>query len=144
MSVQENLESSRAFFKHFNAHDLPAINALHAEGYVSEYMPGAPGPLNEEQNGMLLQGFWTAFPDLSTDVTLEIVQGDYVVSHWVMVGTHTRPLHTPSGGAIQPTGAKIRLTGSTTMEMVDGKHKRAWAFYDQAALLGPLGLLPPM
>jgi predicted ester cyclase len=142
MSEKENIQSAQAFFDHFNARNMQAIDAQHAPGYTTAYAPGAAGPLNEEQNRMVLQGFWTAFPDLNLEVTLQVANDQYVVSHWLASGTHTGPLYTASGGKIEPTGKKAVLAGSTTIEIQDGKHKQSWMFYDQASLLAQLGLLP--
>jgi predicted ester cyclase len=142
MSRERNIESSRAFFEYANAGNFEAIDALHAPGYTTEYMPGLAGPLNEEQNRMMLQGWQMAFPDLKFEVTLEVADEKYVVTHWEGNGTHMGPIHTPSGGVIEPTGKKLHLVGSTTMEIEDGKHRRAWTFFDQASLLAQLGLMP--
>jgi predicted ester cyclase len=142
MSKKENIESSRAFFQYANAGDLDAVDTLHAPGYTTEYFPGMAGPLDEEQNRMMLEGWMAACPDMRFEVTLEVADEDYVVSHWVGSGTHTGPLHTPDGGVIEPTGKRFQLVGSTTMEIQDGKHKRAWTFFDQASMLAQLGLMP--
>jgi predicted ester cyclase len=53
-------------------------------------------------------------------------------------------LQTPSGGSIPPTGKSPVVMGSTTSEVKDGKIIHSWTFWDMAALLGQLGLLPPM
>jgi predicted ester cyclase len=142
MSKEKNLESSRAFYEHANARNFEAIDALHAPGYTTEYMPGMAGPLNEEQNRMMLQGWMMAFPDLQFEITLEVADEEHVVTHWVGSGTHTGPMHTPSGDVIEPTGKKLHLFGATTMEMQDGKHTKAWTFFDQASMLVQLGLMP--
>jgi predicted ester cyclase len=142
MSKQENIESSRAFFEHANAGDLDAVDALHAPGFTTEYFPGMAGPLNEEENRMMLEGWMAACPDIKFEVTLEVADEEYVVSHWVGSGTHTGPMHTPSGAVIEPTGKRFQLVGSTTMEIEDGKHRRAWSFFDQASMLAQLGLMP--
>lgn len=142
MSEKENIESARLFFDHFNARNMQAIDALHAPGFTTTHAPGAAGPLTEEQNRMMLQGMWLAFPDMKLEVSLQVFQEPYVVLHWLATGTHTGPLLTASGAEIPPTGKAVQLAGSTTMEIEDGKHKQAWMFYDQAGMLAQLGLLP--
>jgi predicted ester cyclase len=142
MSKKENIESSRAFFDNFNARNMQAIDALHAPGYTTAYFPGMAEPLNEEQNRMMLQGWWVACPDIRFEIQLEVADEEHVVTHWVGSGTHTGPLHTASGAVIEPTGKRLQMAGSTTMEIQDGKHKKAWTFFDQASLLAQLGLLP--
>ncbi len=144
MSEQENIKIAQAFFDNFNAHDLGAIEQLQADDFKAGYAAGAAGPMSKEQNRMYLQNFLTAFPDIHFEVTLSVAQGDYVVLHWIGTGTHTGPLGTLSGGAIEPTGNKATVPGSTTTEIKNGKHARSWTFWDMAGLLGQLGLLPPM
>ena len=144
MSEQENIKIARAFFDHFNAHDLDAIDQSQADDFKVEVATSAAGPMNKEQNRMYLQNFLTAFPDIHFEVTLSVAQGDYVVLHWIGTGTHTGPLGTPSGGMIEPTGKEVTLSGSTTAEIKNGKTARSWTFWDMAAFLGQLGLLPPM
>jgi predicted ester cyclase len=141
MSKQQNIESSRAFFEYLNARNLSAIDAQHAPGYTTVYAPGAIAPLSEEQNRMMLQGWLTAIPDIKFEITMEVADEEHVVTHWVASGTHTGPLYTPTG-VIEPTGKGSQVVGCTTIEIQDGKHKRAWVFFDQASMLAQLGLMP--
>ena len=107
--------------------------------------PGAPGPMNTEQNRMYSQNFKTAFPGAKFEILLTIAHGDYVVTHWkASGGTHSGPLQTPSGASIPPTGKSAIVMGSTTAQLKDGKIIHSWTFWDMASLLGQLGLLPPM
>jgi predicted ester cyclase len=144
MSVQENIQSAKDYYAYFNARDMDGINAQHAEDMQLVYSPGQTGPLDEQQSEMMTRGLWTAFPDIQLNITLQVAQGDYVVTHWIATATHTGPLTLPSGQTVGPTGKSCTLQGCTTMEIVDGRHKRAWNHYDQMALLGQLGLLPGM
>ena len=144
MSEQENTKVAMAFFDHFNANDLDAISQLQTDDFKS-IAAGGGGPMNKEQDRMYLQNFLTAFPDLHFEVTLAVAQGDHVVINWVANGTHNGPLGTPSGGAIEPTGKKATVPGSSTYQITDGKMiARSATYFDMAALLGQLGLLPPM
>ena len=144
MSEQENIKAARAFYDAWNAGDLSKADPYEAEGFMAEG-PGAPAPMNREQNRMYLQNFLTAFPGSKFDVLLTIAQGDYVVTHWkVSGGAHAGPLRTPSGGVIPPTGKMATVVGSTTSQVKNGKITHTWTFWDMASLLGQLGLLPPM
>jgi steroid delta-isomerase-like uncharacterized protein len=144
MSEQENIKAAQAFFDAWNAGDLSKADSYEADGYMAEG-PGAPAPMNTQQNRMYLQNFMTAFPGSKFEVLLTIAQGDYVVMHWkIGGGTHAGPLHTPSGGVIPPTGKTATVMGSTTSQVKNGKVTHTWAYWDLASLLGQLGLLPPM
>jgi steroid delta-isomerase-like uncharacterized protein len=144
MSEQDNIKAAHAFFDAWNAGDLSKGDVYNAPDFVAEG-PGAPGPMNTEQNRMYSQNFLTAFPDSKFEVLLTIAHGDYVVTHWKAGGgTHSGPLHTPSGGVVPATGKPATVMGSTTVQLKNGKIIRSWSFWDLASLLGQLGLLPPM
>jgi steroid delta-isomerase-like uncharacterized protein len=144
MTEQENIKAALAFFDAWNKGDLSQADAYNAPDFMAEG-PGAPGPMNTEQNRMYSQNFLTAFPGSKFEVLLTVVQGDYVVTNWkISGGTHSAPLHTPSGGTIPPTGKSATVMGSTTSQLKNGKITRSWTFWDMASLLGQLGLLPPM
>lgn len=144
MSDQENLKAARSFFDAWNAGDFTQAEAYNAPDFMAE-APGAPGPLNQEQNRMYLQNFATAFPGVKFEILLSISQGDYVVLHWkASGGTHSGPLMSPSGASIPPTGKSATVMGSSTAQVKNGKVSHSWTFWDMASLLGQLGLLPPM
>ena len=143
MSEQENIKASQAFYEAWNAGDLSKTAAYEADGFMAEE-PGAPGPMNAEQNRAYIQNFLSAFPGSKFEVLLTIAQGDYVVNHWKVSGAHTGPLGTPSGSAIPPTGKMATVMGSTTSEVKNGKVTRSWSYWDMTSLLTQLGLMPPM
>jgi steroid delta-isomerase-like uncharacterized protein len=141
MSEQDNIKAVHADFEAFNARDQEAWIQGRAADFVSE-QPGAPGPVNAEQNWAIVSGFFAAFPDLHFEVTMTIAQGNDVVAHWTATGTHNGPLPTPTGDSIPATGKKAQVRGSTTFEFKDGVIARNWVFWDMASLLGQLGLMP--
>ncbi len=143
MSEQDNIKVVQANYDAFNAHDLDKFNQLRTADFMAE-QPGAPAPMNREQNRMFLQAYLMAFPDIHADVTRMIAQGNYVVTHVTFTGTHTGPLPTPTGRSIPATGKKVVVKASDTYELKDGKIFRSWSFADMASFLGQLGLLPPM
>ena len=144
MSEQENIKAAHAFFDAWNAGDLSKADVYNAADFLAEG-PGAPGPMNTEQNRTYSQNFKTAFPDAKFEPLLTIAHGDYVVTHWkASGGAHTGPLRSPSGAIVPPTGKAALVLGSTTTQLKNGKIVHSWTFWDLAALLGQLGLLPPM
>jgi len=143
MSEQENIKAAHALYEAWNAGDLSKADAYEADDFMAEG-PGAPGPMNREQNRMYTQNFLTAFPGSKFEVLLTIPHDDYVVVHWKASGAHAGPLTTPSGGAIPPTGKSVTVMGSTTSQIRNGKITHSWTFWDMTSMLGQLGLLPPM
>lgn len=143
MSEQDNIKASQAFFEAWNAGDLNRGENYAADDFRAEG-PGAPGPMNEEQNRAYSQNFLTAFPGSKFEILRTIAQGDYVVNNWKASGTHAGPLMPPSGAAIPPTGKPVTIFGSTTSEIKNGKITRSWNYWDMTAMLIQLGLMPPM
>jgi steroid delta-isomerase-like uncharacterized protein len=143
MSEQENIRAASSFFDAWNSGDLSKSAQFEANDMQAE-APGAPAPLNREQNRAYNQNFLTAFPGSKFEVVLTVAQGDYVVINWTITGKHNGPLVSPSGTTIPPTGKVSTLTGSTTSLIKNGKVVRGWTYFDMASLLTQLGLLPPM
>lgn len=143
MSEQDNTRIAEKSLMSINSHNLNQEDDLFAQDYLND-TPGAQGPLNREQSSANTQVFIDAFPDLHFEVVRRIAQGDFVVLNWVSTGTHTGPLRTPSGNTVPATGKKGKIYGSTTYELRDGKITHTWVYWDMAAMLAQLGLLPPM
>ena len=142
MSEQENIRVAEKSIEAMNSHDL-SRDDLFNEDFQAE-VPGAQGGFNREQSRANSEIFIAAFPDLHFEVVRRIAQGEYVVFNWVSTGTHTGSLRTPSGNMIPPTGKKGTIYGSTTYRIRDGKISNTWTYWDMAAMLAQLGLLPPM
>jgi predicted ester cyclase len=144
MSEQENIKAAHSFFEAWNANDLSKAAPYEADGFVVE-APGSPAPMNSAQNRAYNQNFLSAFPGSKFEVLLDVVQGDYVVTHWrVSGGKHSGTLYSPSGTPIPPTGKAATVVGSSTFLIKNGKIVHGWTFWDMASLLSQLGLLPPM
>jgi steroid delta-isomerase-like uncharacterized protein len=78
-----------------------------------------------------------AFPDLHITIVDAIAEGDKVAVRFVLEGTHTGP-----GLPVPPTGRKVRVTGMTVVEVVDGMIIKGWNNWDQLGMLQQLGALP--
>ena len=143
MSEQENIKIASAFFDAWNAGDLSKGLQYESDDFSVE-APGSPVPLSGKQYIDYNQNFLNAFPGSKFVILFTVSQGDYVVTHWKISGKHTGPLMSASGMAIPPTGKSATITGSTTVQIKNGKSVRGWTFWDMSSLLGQLGLLPPM
>jgi len=143
MSEQENIQVIQASYDAWNAQDLETYSQWRTEDFLGE-QAGAPAPLNRAQSRLFAQAYLTAFPDAHLEVTLLIAQGNYVVAHITVTGTHTEPLSTPTGSSIPATGKPVVMKASETHELQGGKIFRSWSFADLASLMGQLGVMPPM
>ena len=143
MSEQDNIRIANEYVDALNAHDYDRLRAYHSEFFQS-LMPGQPGPAGEAGHRAFLEANWTAFPDLTFQITQTIASGDYVVDTWVGTGTHSGPMMTPAGASVPPTGRKGSIPGIDLFEIKNGKIVRADVYFDTMTLMAQLGLVPGM
>jgi steroid delta-isomerase-like uncharacterized protein len=143
MTEQDNIKAANSVYEAWNSGNLKLALPYQAEDYRYE-APGASAPMDRDQSMAFNQNLLSAFPDSKFKIMLTVVQGDYVVTNWTITGKNTGTLHSPSGAAIPPTGKTTTLTGSTTVQLRNGKVVHVWTYWDMASMLGQLGLMPPM
>lgn len=76
-------------------------------------------------------------PDLRMTEVRRIAEGNWVVSHWEMAGTHKGVLY-----GVSATGLPLRVQGVTWFEVVDGRIKQLRTSFDALGFLQQLGVLP--
>ncbi len=76
----------------------------------------------------------SAFPDLRCSVLGQYVDGDTVVTHWRMTGTHEGSLM-----GIQPTGRRCTSEGISVARFAGGKVVEDWVQWDALGLMRQLG-----
>ena len=83
--------------------------------------------------------FAEAFPDHQVEITNVVATEDQVVVEFIGRGTHTGPLHMPTGD-IPPTGQKGELRCCNVYQIKNGKIASLHSYYDAATILRQLGL----
>ena len=78
--------------------------------------------------------FLEAFPDLSVEVVEVVESGELVVGRWRATATHLGAL-----GAIQPTGLSVEMSGTTWVEIRDGRFQRGWQHTNLPQVFARLG-----
>jgi len=143
MSEQDNVRIAGEYMAALNSHDYERLRAYHADS-IQSLLPGQAGPVGEAGLRAFLEANWTAFPDLSFQVTQRIASGDWVVDTWIGTGTHSGPMMTPTGASIPPTGRKATVPGAGVIQLKDGKIVYTADYFDTMSLLAQLGLVPGM
>ncbi|HYG69259.1 MAG TPA: ester cyclase, partial [Anaeromyxobacteraceae bacterium] len=80
-----------------------------------------------------------AFPDLSPTIIASYADGDVVITHWRMTGTHRGTLMT-----LPATGTRCTGEGITIGRFRGGKLVEEWTQWDALGLLRQLGVAPAM
>jgi steroid delta-isomerase-like uncharacterized protein len=119
-----------------NKRDLTRIRALLHDDYT---YTGADGI---EQRGpeagiAQVQGFISAFPDLTLTAEQKHAFGSVSVIEATARGTHQAPL-----GPIPATGKSLEVKVCDVVEVREGKIYREREYYDQMSMMKQLGLIP--
>lgn len=119
----------------FNQRDWETERSVRGASFQA-HLSGAQAPLDNEAWSGFMTAFTTGFPD--SRITLEscISEGDAVVSHWTLTGTHLGEFQ-----GIPATGRPIKFSGIEINKVADGKIVEHRAMFDNLALLGQIGAM---
>lgn len=133
--ITENKHIIHRYFDEWaNRGDTAAADELIAADVVLRNPPAVINGLSAYKQG--LAGFRQAFPDLRFTIEEPIAEGDKVVVHWTLRGTHS--------GEYQgrpPTGKAITVTGTSLFLLSDGKVQEITVNMDRLGMLEQLGWL---
>jgi steroid delta-isomerase-like uncharacterized protein len=121
------------YFEAINRHDVDAVSAWLAPGYV--HHSGA-GDLSPEMFLAQAKKYLASFPDFRYDVheILPLADRHGVVVRWTMRGTHLGPAF---GAA--PTGKAFSSPGLSLHRFEDGLLVEDWEYGDDIAMFEDIG-----
>ena len=113
------------------------IDRLLASDAVAHGLPGADlkGPADFKP---FFRNFRAAFPDIRIEVARTVTEGDMVVAHCRVTGTHKG--HTMG----KATGNQMEFWGMCIARVRNGQIVEGWNSFDFLALYQQLGLLPQL
>ena len=121
----------------FNARDADADPWSDDAEFVA---PNASVHGREEVLGFL-GVFWDAFPDGRLETSGLLAEGFVVAAEGRFIGTHTGVMRTPAGD-VEATGRPVDLRWMSSYEVRGDELVSEHLYFDQADLLGQLGLMP--
>lgn len=130
---QKNIVS-RISDEAFGEGDLSVVEEVFAAEYVQH------GPFQEDVHGIdgmkeSVRVMRDAFPDLATEDHVVVGEGEYVLLHQTISGTHEGALM-----GIEPTGNVVSVSSMVLHRFEDGKVAEAWVIGDTMGLLHQLGV----
>jgi steroid delta-isomerase-like uncharacterized protein len=140
MEGQANRDLAAEVYDLFNQGRLEDATGLAADAVVVDVVPF--GMVFEGRDGFLefMNGFKTAFPDLTITVEHQVASADGVVSECSWTGTHTGTLNTPAG-PVPATGRRVEgARFCEVWDVGDGRITRLVNYQDPATWLRQLGL----
>jgi ketosteroid isomerase-like protein len=111
-------------FLHEDAEMVSPLAALHGHDEIRAFVGG----------------MHASFSDWLHDTTVD-GEGDLVVVEGTWNGTHTGPMPGPQG-EVAPTGRRASLPFAGIVRLRDGKIASIHNYFDQAAFMAQLGLMP--
>jgi steroid delta-isomerase-like uncharacterized protein len=142
MSVQENIRLDEEFIAAWDTHDPDRAVALLSEDVAWQDIAN-PEPLRSKAAiRQLMQGWFTAFPDLTTVWKNRVVSEDQVAAEVRWTGTNSGPLQMAAGApAIPATGKQVTGQGTYFLRVRNGKVVEVHSYPDAAGLMMQLGLM---
>jgi predicted ester cyclase len=136
MSTTDNKTLARYFRQEMDKGNWAIFDEVVAPDAITHFA-GNPEPMNVEGLKQLVQLFYSAFPDLRHTFEDQLAEGDKVVTHITITGTHQGDFQ-----GIPPTGRPVAIKGLVIDRFADGKLAEQWSTVDTMGLLQHLGVIP--
>jgi steroid delta-isomerase-like uncharacterized protein len=135
MTHEEAWELGHSYVDMRNS-NLENFNDFYAEDVVGHYCD-VPEPMNRDQIRDYYAQTNKAFPDGNFQLTDLWIDGETYLWRFSMEGTNTGPF-----GEMEPTDKPVKFVGIGITHFNDEhKIKEIWTYWNQASLLGQLGLM---
>ncbi len=134
MPIEENKTIVRRFYEEvMSGRNLSLLDELIAPDYSEDDEAGKPG-----RNGLkqFLTMFSGAFPDAVVNIQHLIAEGDLVVAHIILHGTHQGNYYRSV-----PTGKQVTWRGTHIYRVTDGMIRARWGDVDRLSLMTQLGII---
>lgn len=137
MAIDMKQASRRLIEEAFGKGNLAAFEEICSSDYRSHDPFLGDSNLRQEQDNCRM--FRSAFRDLKPTILATYADGESVVTHWKMTGTHTGALKD-----IPPTGAYCVVEGISIGKYRGGKLAETWMQWDALGLIRQLGVAPAL
>ena len=124
-------------------YDPAIVDELAAPDMLLQYSLHEPRRGHDDIKDFMA-GFREAFPDLNFAGAADLIaEGEYVVGRWKGGGTHTGPAFSDFlvGSLPAKTGKRMQFTGTTVLQVVNGRIVEEIGLDDGVTALTQLGLI---
>ena len=130
MSTEQNKATQLHFQDIWNQGDFSIIEKTWNKDFVNHNVKAR----GLEAIRQYITVYRNAFPDVEFKIDDQIAEGDKVVMHFTITGTHKGEFQ-----GIKPTGKSIKMTGIAIHRIANGKIVEIWGNWDALGLLKQLG-----
>ena len=140
-SVPSVEELARSYDDAWNAHDVDAILALHADDMVFHvHLPGYEEITGTTALREHFEGFFALWPDLEFRPYRLTASSELFTNELTMAGTLAAPM-TVGGVTLGPTAHAVEFEAADIVRVDNGRIKRKDTYIDSASLLAQVGAL---
>ena len=138
-SPSETGSIARSYFEAVAARDLDAMTSFYEVGGTGE-LHGLVELTVPDSFRAWFANLFAAFPDFHFEILDVVAEGDVAAVRWHATGTFDGAVRFEG---VDPTGARIDLTGCDVLRIRNGKIHRNDAYLNGAQMAQQLGALPP-
>ena len=139
MRKEENISVFNQWIEAHRAHDVDTMLSFITDDVRIQSAAGGkmPPATNKDEARAHWQAIYDTFPDMRMEVVDITAENDTLVAEISHGGTMENKM-----GDKEPTGKSYRVTGAFRMEFKDGKIKSILSYWDTAAMMMQLDLIP--
>jgi hypothetical protein len=127
-------------FNVFSGRDWKNLSKSHADD-IAVHWPDGHVTKGIQKHIQDLDHVFTYAPDTRIKQhPVKMGQGDWTAVYGIMEGTFTKPMKTPDGKAIPPTGKSFKLPMATLGHWKNGKMDEEYLFWDNETYMKQIGL----
>lgn len=142
MSFATSPEQVRQFvdemYAAWSRHEPDRLDAILHDDAVHEDVASGHMCHGKDEIKQLINGAVGFSSDFRSTMTTLTIAGDTAMTEWIIEGTHTGPVATPSG-PVPESGRNFRLRGASLILFKESKIARVTDYYDMATFLKQLG-----
>ncbi len=139
VSAEERTTQERVledWIRHWSSHDMDRLLPLFTDDVVYEDVTMGAGNHGKNELRAFGEGFFTAFPDVTFELTSRFATGSQGGVEWVMRGTHRGDMP-----GMPATNKHAEVRGASIFEFAGDKIRRCSDYWDMATMLKQLGLM---
>lgn len=116
------------------------LSKMFAPDYVNHVSPAPPGGWKRGVDAarQIIMIYRLSSPDLMINILNQVEEGDLIVTHYIVTGTHTAK----SFFGVPATGMKYEVAGFGLERVANGQIAESWGMWDTYALMDQMGILP--
>lgn len=119
---------------------MPLFREFHADDVLVQYPDGSTTK-GIEEHVEWANGFWSAFDSEISEHPIKLAHGDWTAVIGEISITFARPLETPDGETISPTGKTWQGRMCTVARWEDGEIAEEILFWDNLDVMKTVGAL---